>query len=130
MKYLKTFESTENKFYWEINQDDSSKSRVDNIVNISNRSLKLISKYDIDGFTSIALGRIKYYRFNGVEYLLELRDDWFIITLEGESCSCKTLHCGHDNIEKYYLCDQLEGLEHFLIDHKNSIKPKFYKKDG
>ena len=48
MKYLKTFESTENKFYWEINQDDSSKRRVDNIVNISNRSLKLISKYDIE----------------------------------------------------------------------------------
>ena len=107
MKYLKSFESSKERYYWEISYPEFDKS---DDIDISQEALDIIKKYNIIGkvidttfglrTSSLDFKRNIFYTPSGI--ISESEDEWF-----------KVSFIFNGNL-KYYLCDQLEGLEECL----------------
>lgn len=107
MKYLKSFESSKERYYWEISYPEFDKS---DDIDISQEALDIIKKYNIIGkviYTTFGLrtSSLDYKRnifYTPIGIISESEDEWF-----------KVSFVFNGNL-KYYLCDQLEGLEECL----------------
>lgn len=104
MKNLKSFnESTNNNFFRIISEDEFFEM-VDRAVSLSEKAIQLIESHDIGGYFEPDSSNILRYKlpFKGV--ISELQDEWFLINKR------------HIVYFRYYLCDQLEGLDKFLSE--------------
>lgn len=113
------------KLYKEIRPTDLNEKKL--YVDISNRTIDVVKRY-FDPVVTIRLtnrsmsfdvcefGKLKFEFYTDLVYQLE--DEWFILAIVDNG---KT---------RYYLCDQLDGLEEALIDYKNNkIIGLLYKHD-
>ena len=100
---------SDNKFYKKI--DKPRWLSMDNIVNISHKSIKVIKSYFNDSNTVIGAhggGTTDRYTYDYIKVyrpfrqIFELKDEWFIL---------------YDySVDQHYLCDQIDGLEKLLKD--------------
>ncbi len=113
------------KLYKEIRPTDLNEKKL--YVDISNSTINVVKRY-FDPVVTIRLtnrsmsfdvcefGKLKFEFYTDLVYQLE--DEWFILAIVDNG---KT---------RYYLCDQLDGLEEALIDYKNNkIIGLLYKHD-
>ena len=108
MKHLKTFESSDKEYYWEIEQWEYVQKRDSTLVDISKEAINIANKNQIFGkISELSTINKKYSNYflmrdikSGITYgyIVELEDEWFIV----------------NDIIKFYLCDQLEGLDKCL----------------
>lgn len=107
MKYLKSFESSKERYYWEISYPEFDKS---DDIDISQEALDIIKKYNIIGkvidttfgLRTSSLDSKRNIFYTPIGIISESEDEWF-----------KVSFVFNGNL-KYYLCDQLEGLEECL----------------
>lgn len=107
MKYLKSFESSKERYYWEISYPEFDKS---DDIDISQEALDIIKKYNIIGkvidttfgLRTSSLDSKRNIFYTPIGIISESEDEWF-----------KVSFIFNGNL-KYYLCDQLEGLEECL----------------
>lgn len=120
MKYIKSFESINNdEYYHEISSHSEYFDKRKSIVDISQSAIGLIDKHAkairnndilrIERFSFVGMGKIyKFYRVNSEEHIFELKDEWFISRIFTEVNGVYKY--------RYYLCDQLEGLDRCLSE--------------
>lgn len=112
MKHLNPFNNRE--FYREIEficEEDIQ------MIDISEKATRLVDKYleykiCLDGFTTK-----KYLSVNNMaaqlqkrqlqKHIIELKDEWFLVNF--------------NNLERYFICDQLQGLEELIKDFKEKF---------
>ena len=114
MKHLKTFESSDKEYYWEIEQGEYVQKRDSTLVDISKEAINIANKNQIFGkISELSTINKKYSNYflmrdikSGITYgyIVELEDEWFIVS--------DIITNSHLN--KFYLCDQLEGLDKCL----------------
>ena len=134
MKHLKTFESIDNKFYFKISPYLRSMylglipGEREKIVYMSRGSISLINKHNIPGHNSFHHSNkpgthkpLRYYTTDTgkIGTIVELEDEWFLVEILGNKKD------EFDSYKIYYLCDQLEGLDKYLIDNFDTKKRIF-----
>ncbi len=122
MKHLKTFESSDKEYYWEIEQWEYVQKRDSTLVDISKEAINIANKNQIFGkISELSTINKKYSNYflmrdikSGITYgyIVELEDEWFIVN--------DIITNSHLN--KFYLCDQLEGLDKCLHNERYKIR--------
>ena len=90
MKHLKTFESSDKEYYWEIEQWEYVQKRDSTLVDISKEAINIANKNQIFGkISELSTINKKYSNYflmrdikSGITYgyIVELEDEWFIVS--------------------------------------------------
>ena len=107
MNYLKKFNESKKEYYWAVDHDDVLEKQ-NNVIDISQEAINIINKFNIQGEIRIITGEEDIFHCPmftpnnyKIRYIREYKDEWFIISIASLGL-------------RYYLCDQLEGLERCL----------------